>query len=196
LEQFRQFVRGYTKKLYEEPISKLLIKLKLTPNLVTLLGLIITIGGSYLVFKGDFFIGGIVIAIGTMLDSIDGSMARLSGKVSKYGDLLDSVIDRYSEGIIFIGIASFYIFQELNKLAILLCIISLLCSQLISYTRAKCESLNIENKSGLFTRVERSMILIVFLIISQPLLGLYILVIGTSISSFWRLIAGLKNAQN
>ena len=78
----------------------------------------------------------------------------------------------------------------------LLCIISMLCSQLISYVRAKSESLQIENKSGFFTRVERSVILIFFLIISQPLYALYILSIGTLASSIWRLIIGLKNAKN
>jgi len=196
LEEFRQKIRFYTKKLYEEPISKILISLKLTPNIVTILGFIITLIGSFYVYQGDFLIGGIIVALGTLLDSIDGSMARLSNNESKLGDLLDSVVDRFSEGIIFIGIASYYIFNEFNDLAIFLTIITLLCSQLISYIRAKCESLGIENKSGFFTRVERSIIIIVCLIISQPLIGLYILVIGTSLSSIWRLYSGLNNAKN
>ncbi len=134
--------------------------------------------------------------MGTILDSIDGSMARLSNQESKFGDLLDSVIDRFSEGIIFIGIASYYIFNELNEIAILLTLITLLCSQLISYVRAKSESLGIENKSGFFTRVERSLVIIICLIISQPLAGLYILAIGTSISSIWRFFSGLSNAKD
>ena len=160
------------------------------------MGLLITLLGSFFVFQGNFLFGGIVVGIGTLLDSIDGSMARLSNKASKFGDLLDSVIDRFSEGIIFIGIAAYFIFNEFNDYAILFTIISLLCSQLISYIRAKCESLGIENKSGFFTRVERSIVIIVCLIISQPLIGLYILVIGTFISSIWRLVIGLKNAKS
>jgi len=195
LEEFRQKIRFYTRKIYEDPISKVLIYFKFTPNAVTIIGLLITLLGSFFIFQGDFLYGGIVVAIGTLFDSIDGSMARLSNKASKFGDLLDSVIDRFSEGIIFIGIASYYIFNEFNDYAILFTIISLLCSQLISYIRAKCESLGIENKSGFFTRVERSIVIIVFLIISQPLIGLYILVIGTFLSSIWRLVSGLKNAK-
>ena len=195
MEEFRQKIRFYTRKIYEDPISKVLIYFKFTPNAVTIIGLLITLLGSFFIFQGDFLYGGIVVAIGTLFDSIDGSMARLSNKASKFGDLLDSVIDRFSEGIIFIGIASYYIFNEFNDYAILFTIISLLCSQLISYIRAKCESLGIENKSGFFTRVERSIVIIVFLIISQPLIGLYILVIGTFLSSIWRLVSGLKNAK-
>ncbi|MBC78697.1 MAG: hypothetical protein CL745_03725 [Chloroflexi bacterium] len=196
MEQLRQKIRFYTKKIYEEPISKLLISLKFTPNMITILGLLITSIGSFFVFQGNFFLGGIIVAVGTILDSIDGSMARLSNQESKFGDLLDSVIDRFSEGIIFIGIASYYIFNELNEIAILLTLITLLCSQLISYVRAKSESLGIENKSGLFTRVERSLVIIICLIISQPLAGLYILAIGTSISSIWRFFSGLSNAKD
>lgn len=196
MEQLRQKLRFYTKKIYEEPISKILISLKLTPNMVTILGLLITSIGSFYVFQGSFLVGGIIVAIGTILDSIDGSMARLSNRVSKFGDLLDSVIDRFSEGIIFIGIASYYIFNELNETAILLTLIALLCSQLISYVRAKSESLGIENKSGFFTRVERSLVIIICLIISQPLVGLYILAIGTLLSSIWRFFSGLNNAKD
>lgn len=196
MEQLRQKIRFYTKKIYEEPISKLLITLKLTPNMVTILGLLITSIGSFFVFQGSFLSGGIIVAIGTILDSIDGSMARLSNSVSKFGDLLDSVIDRFSEGIIFIGIASYYIFNELNETAILLALIALLCSQLISYVRAKSESLGIDNKSGFFTRVERSLVVIICLIISQPLIGLYILAIGTLLSSIWRFFSGLNNAKD
>ena len=196
MEAFRQKIRFYTRKIYEDPISKLLIYLKFTPNTVTILGLIITIWGSFFIFQGDFFIAGIIVGIGILFDSIDGSMARLSNKASKFGDLLDSVIDRFSEGIIFIGMAAYYIFNEFNDYAILFTIISLLCSQLISYIRAKSESLGIENKSGFFTRVERSIVIVVCLIISQPLIGLYILVVGTFISSVWRLISGLKNAKD
>ncbi|MED5283771.1 MAG: CDP-alcohol phosphatidyltransferase family protein [Chloroflexota bacterium] len=196
MEEFRQNIRSYTKRLYEEPISKFFISFRLTPNMITIFGLIITVIGSYIVFLGNFFLAGIVVAIGALLDSIDGSMARLTNNVSKYGDLLDSVVDRFSEGIVFIGIGAYYIYNDLNEFAVFTVFIALLCSQIISYIRAKSESLGIQNKSGFFTRVERSLVLIFFLIISQPILGLYILAIGTLISSLWRLASGLKNAKN
>ena len=123
-------------------------------------------------------------------------IARLSNKESVFGDLLDSVIDRYGEAAIFLSLACYYLFNSLDEIAVLLCIISMLCSQLISYVRAKSESLDIENKSGFLTRVERSLIIIFFLLISQPLFALYILSVGTFFSSIWRLIIGLKNAKN
>ena len=196
MEYFRQLLRSYTREIYEIPISKFLIKLGLTPNMITFIGLIITIFGSYYIFQGDFLTGGIIVGLGTILDSIDGAMARLSNKESVFGDLLDSVIDRYGEAAIFLSLACYYLFNSLDEIAVLLCIISMLCSQLISYVRAKSESLDIENKSGFLTRVERSLIIIFFLLISQPLFALYILSVGTFFSSIWRLIIGLKNAKN
>lgn len=195
MEKLRRIIRTYTRDLYENPISKIFIKLGFTPNIITMSGLFITIFGSYFIFRGEFLIGGLVVAIGTILDSIDGAMARLSGKESIFGNLLDSVIDRYSEATIFIGLLGYYLFNSLDKTAVFLCVISLLCSQLISYIRAKSESLKIENRAGFFTRVERSIILIVFLIFSQPIIALYILAIGTFTGSIWRLIVGLKNAK-
>ena len=116
--------------------------------MITFIGLIITIFGSYYIFQGDFLTGGIIVGLGTILDSIDGAMARLSNKESVFGDLLDSVIDRYGEAAIFLSLACYYLFNSLDEIAVLLCIISMLCSQLISYVRAKSESLDIENKSG------------------------------------------------
>ena len=101
MENFRQLLRSYTREIYEIPISKFLIKLGLTPNMITFIGLIITIFGSYYIFQGDFLAGGIIVGLGTILDSIDGAMARLSNKESVFGDLLDSVIDRYGEATIF-----------------------------------------------------------------------------------------------
>ena len=99
--------------------------------MVTMLGLVITIVGSYIIFQGNFLIAGVVVALGALLDSIDGSMARLTNNVSKYGDLLDSVIDRFSEGIVFIGIASYYIYNDLNEFAVFIalfhyCVLKLL----------------------------------------------------------------------
>ena len=98
--------------------------------------------------------------------------------------MLDSVIDRYGEAAIFLSLACYYLFNSLDEIAVLLCIISMLCSQLISYVRAKSESLDIENKSGFLTRVERSLIIIFFLLISQPLFALYILSVGTFLVQF------------
>ena len=64
MEEFRQKIRSYTKRLYEEPISKFFISLRLSPNMVTMLGLVITIVGSYIIFQGNFIIAGVVVALG------------------------------------------------------------------------------------------------------------------------------------
>tara|TARA_B100001105_G_C22098664_1_gene318159 strand:- start:25 stop:531 length:507 start_codon:yes stop_codon:yes gene_type:complete len=167
----------------------------LTPNIITFLGFIITCVGSYLVFNGNFLFGGIIIGIGIFFDSIDGTMARISGEDGDFGNLLDSVIDRVGEGVIYLSIIGFFLYKQVNETAVILCTITLLFSFMISYIRAKSESLNIENKSGFFTRVERSIILVILLIFSQPLIALYILSIGTFFSALMRLYVGLRNAK-
>ena len=195
MEKIRQYIRSYLTDLYEIPLSKFFLYLKLTPSIITFLGFIITCVGSYFVFNGNFLFGGIIIGIGIFLDSIDGTMARISGKDGDFGNLLDSVIDRFGEGVIYLSIIGFFLYKEANKTAVILCSITLLFSFMISYIRAKSESLNIENKAGFFTRVERSIILVVLLIFSQPLIALYILSIGTFFSALMRLYVGLRNAQ-
>ena len=195
MEKIRQHIRSYLTDLYEIPLSKFFLYLKLSPSFITFLGFIITCVGSYFVFTGNFLFGGIIIGIGIFFDSIDGTMARISGKDGDFGNLLDSVIDRFGEGVIYLSIIGFFLYKEANKTAVILCSITLLFSFMISYIRAKSESLNIENKAGFFTRVERSIILVVLLIFSQPLIALYILSIGTFFSALIRLYVGLRNAQ-
>ena len=195
MEKIRQYIRSYLTDLYEIPLSKFFLYLKLTPNIITFLGFIITCLGSYLVFNGNFLFGGIIIGIGIFFDSIDGTMARISGEDGDFGNLLDSVIDRVGEGIIYLSIIGFFLYKQVNETAVILCTITLLFSFMISYIRAKSESLNIENKSGFFTRVERSIILVILLIFSQPLIALYVLSIGTFFSALMRLYVGLRNAK-
>ena len=195
MEKIRQYIRSYLTDLYEIPLSNFFLYLKLTPSIVTFLGFIITCLGSYFVFNGNFLIGGIIIGIGIFFDSIDGTMARISGEDGDFGNLLDSVIDRVGEGVIYLSIIGFFLYKQVNETAVILCTITLLFSFMISYIRAKSESLNIENKSGFFTRVERSIILVILLIFSQPLIALYILSIGTFFSALMRLYVGLRNAK-
>ena len=132
MEKIRQYIRSYLTDLYEIPLSKFFLYLKLTPSIITFLGFIITCVGSYFVFNGNFLFGGIIIGIGIFFDSIDGTMARISGKDGDFGNLLDSVIDRFGEGVIYLSIIGFFLYKEVNKTAVILCSIALLFSFMIS----------------------------------------------------------------
>ena len=96
-------MRMLLERYYEAPVSAGFDKLGFSPNGVTILGLIVTLISAIFISLGMFLVGGIVMLIGSALDLIDGGLARRLGKVSNFGALLDSVIDRFQEALVFLG---------------------------------------------------------------------------------------------
>ena len=136
------------------PLIVLLAKWKLTPNLITFAGLIITSFAAGALLLGYIRLSGLLVLVGGFCDSIDGLVARTSGKASRFGALLDSTIDRYSEFIIFFGITLYFINMEdytMSGGAFL----ALCGSFMVSYARARAESLGFEADVGLMQRPER-----------------------------------------
>ena len=84
----------------------------ITPNMLTLFGLVITGVGALLVAMGQLLVGGVVLAFAGMFDIFDGALARASGKVYRYGAFLDSTVDRYSEGVVYLGILIYFLDQH------------------------------------------------------------------------------------
>lgn len=146
------------------PIVKGLIKLGFTPNAVTITGLILNIGVAIIFVagaeegnRGDLsYVGwaGALILFAGLFDMLDGQVARLGNMSSTYGALFDSVLDRYSEMIMFLGIC-YYLVAHHYFLSSLFGFIALMGSMMVSYTRARSEGLGIENKGGLMQRPER-----------------------------------------
>ena len=167
-------------------VSSFLLKVGLTPNLITLLGLLGNIGAALFISKGKFIIGGIIaLAVGTF-DAIDGTMARLSGEPSKFGCLLDSLIDRYSEMTLLLGILVY--FSSINdNTGIILVYLALCGSFLVSYIRARAEGLGVEVRKGILTRVERLLILVICLLFRQPLMGVLIIALLGNFTALQRL---------
>ena len=133
------------------PLSHLLIKSKISPNSLSILALIIGLGAGILFFFGKPFWAGIFIVICGTLDILDGKVAEEAHKKSLYGAHLDSSLDRYSEFFIYLGIA--YYFKD--HWAVWIIFWTILGSFMVSYTRAKAESLGIECKIGFIQRGER-----------------------------------------
>ena len=167
-------------------VSSFLLKVGLTPNLITLLGLLGNIGAALFISKGKFIIGGIIaLAMGTF-DAIDGTMARLSGKPSKFGCLFDSLIDRYSEMTLLLGILVY--FSSINdNTGIILVYLALCGSFLVSYIRARAEGLGVEVRKGILTRVERLLIIVISLLFRQPLMGVLIIALLGNFTALQRL---------
>jgi CDP-diacylglycerol---glycerol-3-phosphate 3-phosphatidyltransferase len=135
----------------------------ITPNILTLTGLLINIYCAWLYGIGDFFAGGIVLIVANIFDMLDGRVARLQGRVTRFGAFFDSVIDRYSDLIVFVGIMVFYARDTTahSTLYVALTGIVLIGSVMVSYSRARAEGLNIECKVGFLERPERVVLLII-----------------------------------
>jgi CDP-diacylglycerol---glycerol-3-phosphate 3-phosphatidyltransferase len=146
------------------PLVKGLIKIGFTPNLVTITGLVLNIGVAIVFIKGAevgnrgdlSYVGwaGALILFAGLFDMLDGQVARLGNMSSKFGALFDSVLDRYSELIMFLGIC-YYLISKHYFISSLSAFIAMIGSMMVSYTRARSEGLGIENKGGVMQRPER-----------------------------------------
>lgn len=147
-----------------DPFVKVLIRIGLTPNMVTIIGFLLNIGVAFVFVmgaektnRGDLgYIGwaGALILFAGLFDMLDGQVARLGKMSSSFGALLDSVLDRYSELFMFLGIC-YYLVAHHYLISSLLAFIALIGSMMVSYTRARAEGLGIECKGGLMQRPER-----------------------------------------
>src|ERR1700754_2245427 len=157
-----------------DPVVRVFIKLGLTPNAVTSIGFILNIGVAVIFIigaeegnRGDLsyvgWAGGLILFAG-LFDMLDGQVARLGNMSSKFGALFDSVLDRYSECIMFLGIC-YYLVAHHYFLSSIFAFIALIGSMMVSYVRARAEGLGIECSGGLMQSPERVVTLGLFAII-------------------------------
>ncbi|GAB3912913.1 CDP-alcohol phosphatidyltransferase family protein [Mucilaginibacter boryungensis] len=177
-----------------DPFVKLLIKLGLTPNMVTSIGFVLNVGVAVIFIigaeegnRGDLryvgWAGGLILFAG-LFDMLDGQVARLGNMKSTFGALYDSVLDRYSELIMFLGIC-YYLVGHHYFISSIAAFIAMIGSMMVSYVRARAEGLGIECKGGLMQRPERVVTIGLFAI----LCGVTSLYIGGD----WKLyIPGVK----
>jgi CDP-diacylglycerol--glycerol-3-phosphate 3-phosphatidyltransferase len=174
------------KKLID-PIVDFLILLGITPNMLTIGGFLGSVFAAFMIATGNFLIGGIFVLFFGALDMFDGAVARKIGKSSSYGAILDSTLDRFSEIAILGGIFIHAINEPEKSLAIL-CFFALSGSLMVSYVRARGESLGITLENGFAPRPERIIITAIALIFNWVLYAMLILVVITWITSMQRLI--------
>lgn len=147
---------GYLNLL--NPLIQLAIKFDLNPNTFTIIGFILSCVAAYFVATGHLRIAACIILLAGLFDTIDGKLARASNKVTRFGALFDSTLDRYSEVIFFFGMAFYFIGQEwyLTSVAIA---IGLGGSLMVSYVRARAEGLGFQCNVGIMQRAERLLLL-------------------------------------
>ena len=142
------------------PFAKAFIKLGFSPDLVTLIGTLGVVIVSIVFFaQGDFLWGSILFATFVGLDAVDGTVARILNRNSKWGAFFDSVLDRIADGVVLASLA-FYFAQENAQIYFVLSLISLIASEIVSYTKARAEGLGLNCDTGLAERPERVIIVI------------------------------------
>jgi CDP-diacylglycerol--glycerol-3-phosphate 3-phosphatidyltransferase len=174
------------------PLVPALNKIGLTPNIITWLALIINILAAVAAATNYLLASGLLVLFAGLFDILDGALARYANKTTRFGALMDSTFDRFSEAIVLFGL----LYVNVGKtMEIWLIFIVMIFSFLISYIRARSEGLDIENKTGLFTRTERVIILALGLIVNQVLITLVILAIFTFITVIQRLVYAYIQTQ-
>ena len=196
LQQARLKLRAAVRKWFEAPITGVLIRLGVPATAVTLFGLALAFVAAYFAAIGVFLIAGLISIPAAISDMFDGAIARAKGQTSDRGALTDSTIDRISEAAILLGLAVYWLSDAgRHDLGVMLCFVATVGSIMVSYIRARAEGLGYSGTSGFLTRPERVVIITIALLISQPLIGIWILAIGTPISAAYRFWVEWRNAD-
>jgi CDP-diacylglycerol---glycerol-3-phosphate 3-phosphatidyltransferase len=142
----------------------------ITPNQLTTLGFLLNVGAGVLIYEQHWVWATVVFIVGSVIDALDGALARAHGKMTPFGGFLDSTLDRMSEGVI-LGAIGLVLADQGHTAALACVFIALVGSFLVSYTRAKAENLGLKGDVGLMARAER----IVLLAVVLPFAGLGVL---------------------
>ncbi len=143
-----------------------LIESRLTPNAISMVGLFGNVVAAVLVTQRLFFLAGIAFILGSVMDTLDGRYSRMSGKGTLFGAFLDSTLDRVEEGIVLAAVAGYFA-AEGETFAAAMCVVAVLGSLMVSYTRARAEALGVECKVGIATRPVRVVLLSIGLIFAK-----------------------------
>ncbi len=153
-EEFRAYARGR------------LIESRLTPNGISLTGLALNLAAAVLVTQRLFVLGGVAFIVGSVMDTLDGRYSRMSGKGTLFGAFLDSTLDRIEEGVVITAVA-WYFADTGHAIAAAACVLTVLGSLMVSYTRARAEALGVECKLGIATRPVRVVLLSIGLVFAK-----------------------------
>ena len=166
--------------------AELVAKTRISPNILTALGLLVALVTAWVLSTGHFFLGGFLVLGSGAFDMLDGAVARISGRSTRFGAILDSTFDRLSEAALFLGLLAYYAnqgsFQE-----VVLVGAALVGSMMTSDVRARAEGLGLKCEVGFFTRPERVILLAIGLIFNQMLVILWIIAVLSNLVAWQRL---------
>lgn len=184
-------------KYFVKPIVNILVKIKIHPNLVTLLSLLLGIVAFLFYWQGVFWAGAIFLFLCGIFDTFDGEIARQTNRVTKIGGFLDSTADRINEFLIYLGLFLYYYSHE--TYALFWIFTAMFGSMMVSYTRARGEGLGISPQVGFFERFTRILLLIIGSFLGKHIM-IYVLVLltlGTIQTMIQRIIyTHIRSAKN
>jgi CDP-diacylglycerol--glycerol-3-phosphate 3-phosphatidyltransferase len=184
-------IRKTAEKYFTDPVVTLLSKTGITPNVLTWIGFLIAVVTAIFAALGQMIVAGLLLLFGGYFDMLDGSLARRTGKVTVFGEVLDSTLDRLSEGAILLGLLYWFAVDG-STIGIMLVGVTLLSSLVVSYIRAKAEIVKVECLKGLFTRPERVVVLAIGFLVNQLEIALGIIAlfslftVGQRLFHVWR----------
>jgi CDP-diacylglycerol--glycerol-3-phosphate 3-phosphatidyltransferase len=191
----RLYARFAATRYLINPIARAMIVMNITPNFLTVTGLIITISSAPLIAGEHLVLGGLVMLGGSLLDVFDGAVARLSHKATPLGAFLDSVSDRIGEVAILFGMLAFYVRTD-NDMGVYLVFGTLAVSLLVSYQRARAEGLGIPGDVGVMGRPERIIILGLGLLTPFLIIALWVVLTLSLITLIHRTLHVAKNTPS
>ena len=183
---FSDRARGWSNRLVV-PAAKALGRLGLTPNGLTLIGLALILVTAIVLALGHNVWGGVLFIVAGIFDALDGTLARVSDRKSRFGAFLDSTSDRYADAAILFGVMAPFL-QKGQPTEVILAFIALIGSMLVSYTRARAEGLGLECKVGLLTRFERFIIIAIGLFFNLVTPMLWVMAVLTNVTAVQRIV--------
>jgi CDP-diacylglycerol--glycerol-3-phosphate 3-phosphatidyltransferase len=200
-EQLSDFEKMAVAKLVEvrkslahyltQPVVRFLAKTPVAPNAISLSGFLLTLGAATLIFAERLLAAGLLVIVAGFFDMLDGALARSTNRVTRFGGVLDSTLDRLAEAALLLAILVLFA-REQSIAGVAVTGVALVASLLVSYIRARAEATGLDCQAGLFTRPERVVVLVLGLLLNQLFIALSIIAllslatVGQRLTYVWR----------
>ena len=180
-----EIARKYSRYILE-PLARSISSLGVTPNILSIVGFLLTVGVAAVLSLGHLRLGGVLVVVAAGFDALDGTLARITERTSRFGAFLDSTLDRLSEAVIFLGLFLYYINRG-DQVELILIYGTVVGSLMVSYARARAEGIGVMLKDGFLTRFERVGLLVIGLVFNFLGFVLWFLAIFTNVTAVQRM---------
>ncbi len=170
-----------------DPVARVLLQAHVRPNHLTVVGLGVSLVAAIALARGNLRTGAVLLTLAGLFDFFDGSLARLANRVSRFGAFLDSVVDRYSDLVVLLGIVLFYHWAA-DTTGLLLTLITVVGTVMVSYTKARAQSIGLSCEIGLMERPERLILLIAGATFHALTLAMLALAVLTNVTALQRIL--------